>query len=189
MTDKQKIFCLEYLTDLNATQAAIRAGYSKKTARQIGQENLTKLDILDEIQKQQKVRINRLELKGENVIKQLSDIAFSDITDIVNIVTVENETKLVFTETKELSKSQRAGIANLTIGKDGIKVQLHDKISALDKLAKHLGLYGEHNYQKAETQPERITDFSVLTTPEIKEYRRITRKMRELGNRENSNFS
>lgn len=45
MTDKQKRFCDEYLIDCNATQAAIRAGYSQKTAKQIGQENLTKLDI------------------------------------------------------------------------------------------------------------------------------------------------
>lgn len=45
MTDKQKRFCDEYLIDCNATQAAIRAGYSQKSARQIGQENLSKLDI------------------------------------------------------------------------------------------------------------------------------------------------
>jgi phage terminase small subunit len=46
LTDKQKRFCEEYLIDLNATQAAIRAGYSAKTAKSIGQENLTKPDIL-----------------------------------------------------------------------------------------------------------------------------------------------
>ena len=51
MTPKQKLFAQEYLVDLNATQAAIRAGYSKKTARKIGQENLTKPDIAKEIEK------------------------------------------------------------------------------------------------------------------------------------------
>lgn len=45
LRDKQKRFCEEYIVDCNATQAAIRAGYSERTARQIGQENLSKLDI------------------------------------------------------------------------------------------------------------------------------------------------
>ena len=58
MTAKQKRFCDEYLIDLNATQAAIRAGYSKRTARQIGKENLTKLDIKEYIEK-------RMEEKGK----------------------------------------------------------------------------------------------------------------------------
>lgn len=49
LTDKQKRFIDEYLVDLNATQAAIRAGYSPKTARAVGSENLTKPDIVDEI--------------------------------------------------------------------------------------------------------------------------------------------
>ncbi len=51
MTARQKRFCDEYLTDLNATQAAVRAGYSKKTAKQIGQQNLTKLDLKKYIEK------------------------------------------------------------------------------------------------------------------------------------------
>ena len=49
LTAKQQRFCDEYLIDLNATQAAIRAGYSKKTAKQIGQQNLTKLDLKEYI--------------------------------------------------------------------------------------------------------------------------------------------
>ena len=52
MTEKQKRFCDEYLVDTNATQAAIRAGYSKKTAKQIGQENLTKPDLKKYIEEQ-----------------------------------------------------------------------------------------------------------------------------------------
>lgn len=51
LTDKQKRFCEEYVIDLNATQSAIRAGYSERTVRSIANENLTKLDIQDYIQK------------------------------------------------------------------------------------------------------------------------------------------
>ena len=51
LTPKQELFCREYLKDLNATQAAIRAGYSEATARQIGAENLSKPDIQEQIQR------------------------------------------------------------------------------------------------------------------------------------------
>ena len=51
MTEKQKLFCEEYLIDLNATQAALRAGYSEKTAYSIGNENLKKPEIQEYIQK------------------------------------------------------------------------------------------------------------------------------------------
>ena len=54
MTAKQKRFCDEYLTDLNATQAAIRSGYSEKTAYSIGNENLKKPEIQEYIQKRLK---------------------------------------------------------------------------------------------------------------------------------------
>ena len=59
MTARQKRFCDEYLTDLNATQAAVRAGYSKKTAKQIGQQNLTKLDLKKYIEKRMGERRRR----------------------------------------------------------------------------------------------------------------------------------
>lgn len=49
LTEKQEMFCREYLINLNATQAAIRAGYSENTARKIGSENLTKLDVQNRI--------------------------------------------------------------------------------------------------------------------------------------------
>lgn len=54
MTEKQKLFCEEYLIDLNATQAALRAGYSEKTAYSIGNENLKKPEIQEYIQKRLK---------------------------------------------------------------------------------------------------------------------------------------
>ena len=62
LTDKQKRFCQEYLIDLNATQAAIRAGYSAKTARSIGNENLTKPDIQRKIQELIQDRSYRTEI-------------------------------------------------------------------------------------------------------------------------------
>lgn len=79
MTDKQKKFCDEYLIDLNATQAAIRAGYSEKTANRIASENLSKLDIQEYIQKRQKEGQERAEITRGDIIDQLKSIGFVDL--------------------------------------------------------------------------------------------------------------
>ena len=68
LTDKQERFVEEYLVDLNATQAAVRAGYSKKTARHIGYENLTKPDIRAAIVDKRKEISRRVDLTIDDVI-------------------------------------------------------------------------------------------------------------------------
>lgn len=84
MTDKQKKFCDEYLIDLNATQAAIRAGYSEKTAYSIGDENLRKPELQEYIQKRQKEGQERAEITRGDIIDQLKSIGFVDL-DVDNI--------------------------------------------------------------------------------------------------------
>lgn len=80
LTAKQEIFCREYIIDLNATQAAIRAGYSKKTANRIASENLSKLDIQRKIQELQQERAERTEITQDRVLKELAGIGFAPIT-------------------------------------------------------------------------------------------------------------
>ncbi len=65
MTPKQQRFVDEYLIDLNATQAAIRAGYSKKTARAVGSENLTKPDIRAAVAEAQQARSERTKIGAD----------------------------------------------------------------------------------------------------------------------------
>jgi phage terminase small subunit len=84
LTDKQKKFCDEYLIDLNATQAAIRAGYSEKTAYSIGDENLRKPELQEYIQKRQKEGQERAEITRGDIIDQLKSIGFVDL-DVDNI--------------------------------------------------------------------------------------------------------
>ena len=79
LTDKQKKFCDEYLTDFNATQAAIRAGYSEKTANRIASENLSKPDIQNYIAELKKDSQKRSEIKRGEVIQELKKIGFADI--------------------------------------------------------------------------------------------------------------
>lgn len=68
LTDKQKIFVLEYLVDLNATQAAIRAGYSEKSARSIASENMENPKIQAEVQRQMDARSERTEITADYVL-------------------------------------------------------------------------------------------------------------------------
>ena len=74
LTPKQAMFCKEYLVDLNATQAAIRSNYSKKTAGRIGQQNLQKVDIQAEIQKMMDKRSNKVEISADYVLKNIKEI-------------------------------------------------------------------------------------------------------------------
>lgn len=75
LTNKQEAFVREYLVDLNATQAAIRAGYSEKTARQTGAENLSKPYIHARIQELQQQRSEKLELDADWVLNRLKEIS------------------------------------------------------------------------------------------------------------------
>src|SRR6476661_754551 len=79
LTPKQRRFVEEYLIDLNATQAAIRAGYKKSAARQIGSENLSKLDISEAVAEPQAERSKRGQIKADNVVAELAKIAFSSM--------------------------------------------------------------------------------------------------------------
>lgn len=83
LTPKQALFVAEYLKDLNATQAAIRAGYSEKTAYSIGNENLRKPEIAEAIQKGAGDRIKAAESTAEDVIRDFHLIASGDVNELV----------------------------------------------------------------------------------------------------------
>lgn len=83
LTPKQELFVQEYLVDLNATQAAIRAGYSEQTAAQTGYENLRKPDIADAIAAAQADRLQRIGMTGDQVLRELAEIAQSDVNELV----------------------------------------------------------------------------------------------------------
>lgn len=81
MNAKQRRFCDEYLIDCNATQAAIRAGYSKKTAKQIGQENLTKPDLKAYIDEQLEILHNQKTADAQEVLEYLTSVMRGEHTE------------------------------------------------------------------------------------------------------------
>lgn len=137
LTPKQKRFVAEYLVDLNATAASIRAGYSKKTANRIGSENLSKPDIQAAIQKRQEELQSKLEITQERVITELAKVAFANGTMYAKV----SGGIVVLTETDRLTEDQRAAVSGIKEGKFGIEVSTYDKVKALELLGKHLGVF------------------------------------------------
>jgi phage terminase small subunit len=164
LTDKQKRFCDEYLIDLNATQAAIRAGYSKKTAYAIGEENLRKPEIVAEIQVCMKRLSERTEISQEKVLNELAKIGFFDIRKLLD--TQGNPIPL-----HELDDHTAAAIAGLDIleeydgtGKDRIfvgyvkKYKIADKRAALVDIGKHIGMFVERKEVGAPGDFDKLND-------------------------------
>ena len=147
LTEKQKKFCLQYITHWNATRAAKEAGYSEATAYSIGSENLSKPEIqayIEEIQAdlEKTAGISRL-----RIIQELEKIAFTSIASLHN-------TWITRKEFEELTEEQKAAIQEITtqtrmeknpieggmpIQVDYVKVKLYDKMKAVDTINKMLG--------------------------------------------------
>lgn len=139
LTEKQKRFVAEYLIDLNATQAAIRAGYSEKTADRIGPELLGKTCVSAAIQEAIKKRQKRVEITQDRVLQELAAIGFANMADYAQV----DGPLVSITPTGSLSQEQTAAIASLEQGNFGIKLKLYDKVRALELLGKHLGVFDQ----------------------------------------------
>lgn len=113
MKEKQKRFCEEYLVDCNATQAAIRAGYSKKTARAIGQRLLTNVDIKKYIDQQLQKLKNEKTADAQEVLEYLTSVMRGEQKEQVALLTGEGVQDLV---QKDVSAKDRLKAAEL-IGK------------------------------------------------------------------------
>lgn len=140
LTDKQRRFVSEYLIDLNSTQAAIRAGYSKKNAGKIGPELLGKTRISEAIQEAMSQREKRTAITQDKVLAELAAVAFANGTDFAKIL---EGGRVQITPTEKLSAEKRRAVASIKEGQFGTEIKTYDKIRALELLGKHLGLFGD----------------------------------------------
>ena len=137
LTSKQKLFVEEYLLDLNATQAASRAGYSPKTAHRIGAENMQKPAIAAEIAKRQEDRAFRTETRQDDVIQALKEIAFSNLAEVAEW----EKDGLNLMNSDSLPSSVTRAIQRVKRSRHSIDISLYPKIPALELLGKHLGMF------------------------------------------------
>ncbi len=140
LTKKQKLFIEEYLIDLNATQAAIRAGYSSETAQQMGSENLSKPVIRAHIDKAMAERSRRTGVSADRVVQELAKIAFINATDVIDPKTATVKEDALPEDTAAIQS-----VKVKTFGEDGLEreIKMADKIKALELLGKHMGMFKE----------------------------------------------
>ena len=139
LTPKQQRFVEEYLIDLNATQAAIRAGYSEKTAKEIGSENLTKPNIAKAIEEAQNKRQEQTQIDAAYVLKRLVEIDQMDVLDIM-----DDQMKIrPVNEWPKVWRQYVVNLENLELS-DGEgcfkKIKWPDKVKNLELLGKHVSV-------------------------------------------------
>lgn len=142
LTEKQQRFVDEYLIDLNATQAAIRAGYSVKTANEQGCQNLAKLSIQQAIAEKMAERSKRTGINQDRIVLELAKIAFVKMTDIVDeegrIRPDATDDDLSCIESVKYKESS-------SMNGDSVEreVKISSKLKALELLGKHLGMWND----------------------------------------------
>lgn len=142
MTKKQELFVAEYLIDLNATQAAIRAGYSVRAAKEIGCENLTKPNIQNAIAKAMAERSKRTGVNQDRVVQELARLAFVNITDVI-----DSQGKIK----EDAAKDDKSCIESIKYKESKTdtgssierEVKIGSKMKALELLGKHLGMWND----------------------------------------------
>lgn len=154
LTEKQEQFCHEWLIDFNATQAAVRAGYSKDTAYAIGWENLRKPEIkarIAELRKDIDTRNNNL---TQRIIDELSKIGFSNIQDFIDGGNEITDLTEIDREQASAVSSVKRSITEFGTDENGgtktvVEMKLHDKLAALEKLGRITGIFEADNKQRS----------------------------------------
>ncbi len=161
LTDRQRRFVEEYLVDLKAGAAAIRAGYSEKSAETLGARLRNLPHVRQAIEAAMDRRSRRTGITQDRVVAELARIAFADIRDFVNW----DETGVTLRAARELGPQQTACVAEIveTPGK-GLRIKLHAKPQALAALSRHLG--ARDKSVDASPEPRSITVITRVPPPD-----------------------
>lgn len=169
LNPKQERFVQEYLIDLNATQAAIRAGYSQKTAEVIGHKLVKKRLVAEAILKAQQKRGLKTEITQERILFELAIIAFSNMPDYL---TIDEDTGAVHCKgfdsmPENASRAIESVKENRSITEDAkgersivfekFEFKLHSKIKALELLMQHLGMLNKPGDERGQ-ESERVIE-------------------------------
>lgn len=155
LTAKQARFVAEYLVDANATRAAIRAGYSEKSAGDYACQLLRKTQVREAVNEQRRAQAARTRITADRVLHELARIGFVDIGDVASW----GESGAVqVVPSEDMTADHRAALSEVTFTETGggttrngderervvtVRVKMHDKAKALGLLCKHLGLLKE----------------------------------------------
>lgn len=145
LTPKQEQFCQEYLIDLNGTQAAIRAGYSPKTAKEQASYLLTNINIKNRVAELKAVRQSRVEITQDRVLQEYARLAFHDPRkffdesgNLKNVTELDDDTAAALAGMDVSAEKSEDGQVSFTK-----KIKIADKKGALDSVARHLGMFND----------------------------------------------
>ena len=153
LTVKRAMFVQEYMVDLNATQAAIRAGYAAESASVEGCRLLADAKVAFAVQSAMETRAARLGITQDRVLAELGKLAFSNMLDYITVP----ETGDAYVDLTSMTRDQAAALADFTVeeytegrGPEArdikrVKIKLADKRAALVDLGKHLGTFKDNN--------------------------------------------
>lgn len=157
LNDRQRRFVDEYLIDLNATQAAIRAGYSERTAGSQGHDLLKKPEIQKALTKGRERLADKAGVTAQRVVDEMEKLAFSNMADFIGITSGGEP----YIDLSKLTRDQAAALTEATVedytegrGEDArdvrrVKIKLADKRAALADLGRHLNIFEKDNKSAA----------------------------------------
>lgn len=171
LNGRQQQFCREYIIDLNATQAAIRAGYSSKTAEAQASRLLTNVKIQKLIQELKNKRAQRTEITADRVLQEYARLGFFDPRKLFNddgspkgIHDLDDDTAAVLAGLEVMEIWEGRGDDRQFVGYLK-KYKLADKKGALDSIARHLGMFND----KVEVTANLNNPFAGLSTEELRQ--------------------
>lgn len=140
LSEQERRFADQYMIDLNATQAAIRAGYSPDSAHVTGSRVLNRARVQEYLEKRKADRRKRLEVSQDRVVKEYAVIAFANLASLIDL----NTMSLSILDWENLDPIEKAAVQEVSVypteNGDRVKIKLYDKLKALSKLADHLGI-------------------------------------------------
>ncbi len=182
LTDKQRLFCIHYLKSFNATQSAIKAGYSPESAHVEGSRLLRNAKIGEYIRELKGHMTDSLFLDAMDVLQKYAAVAFADITDFTVFGKKEVQQmgmfgpledddgnpvmkEINYVDFKESNAIDGTIVTEVKQGKDGVAIKLADKMKALDKLDKYFEMLPEST--KHRLQEEKIKHDMVMKEKEV----------------------
>lgn len=169
LTLKQKAFVDQYLIDLNGAQAAIRAGYSEASAKEIAAENLTKPNVQAYLALCMRQRETRTMITQDKVIAELAKVAFGKMRNLMDW----GPNGVQLKDSDDLTEDDTAMVAEISestsLHGGSIKVRTYDKIKALELLGKNMGMFKDvtennHLFSTPDGQPLNVTLKTVYVT-------------------------
>ncbi|MCP6683783.1 terminase small subunit [Bacillus nakamurai] len=169
LNERQRLFCLYYVKSFNATQSAIKAGYSPESAHVTGSRLLKNEKVAGEIRRMKKEMVNKVFIEAMDVLQVYVKIAFADITDYVTFGKKEVQAfgksgplfdeddnpimqEISYVDVKDSGLVDGTIVTEAKLGKEGIAIKLADKMKALEKLSLYFDLFPDQFKQKIENE-------------------------------------